>query len=237
MLVKIDAAQLEWRVAVWLSNDQVGINEINNKDDIHANNQVAFGLPPGPAGRLISKSYLFRTIFRGSGYAFSHDPNFSHVSSKPAFWDDINLKFYSKYSGLDQWHNSLARLVARRQAIVSPLGRIWNISPLPDGNLPWTVFSNYPVQGTGADLMAVARVSLWNRLRRAGLQAQLISTVHDDLKLDCPKGEVDQVVSTAMSVFQDLPKNLKKLFGIDLPIPFPGEAYVGKDLLNMEKVA
>ena len=233
MLVKIDAAQLEWRVAVWLSNDQVGINEINNKDDIHANNQVLFGLPT----RLIAKTYLFRTIFRGSGYAFANDPNFSHVSSKPAFWDDINSKFYSKYSGLDQWHNSLARLVALRRAIVSPLGRMWNIAPLPDGNIPWTIFTNYPVQGTGADLMSVARVSLWNRLKRAGLQARLCSTVHDDLKLDCPKEEVDQVVSMAMSVFQDLPKNIQKIFGVTLPIPFPGEAYVGGDLLNMEKVA
>lgn len=236
MLVKIDAAQLEWRVAVWLSNDQVGINEINNKEDIHAINQVAFGLPT----RLIAKTYLFRTIFRGSGYSFSCDPNFSHVSGKPAFWDDVNSKFYHKYAGLDQWHNSLARLVALRRAIVSPLGRIWNIAPLPDGNIPWTIFTNYPVQGTGADLMAVARVSLWNRLRKLygpTPRAKLVSTVHDDLKLDVPAEEVDQVISTAMSVFQDLPKNVKKLFGIDLPIPFPGEAYVGKDLLNMEKVA
>lgn len=233
MLVKIDAAQLEWRIAVWLSGDPVGIAELNNKEDIHEKNKVTFGLPT----RLIAKTYLFRTIFRGSGYSFSVDPNFSHVSSNAAFWDDIAVKFYTKYSGLDQWHTSLARSVARRQPIVSPLGRIWRIEPLPDGNLPWTVFTNHPVQGTGADLMAVARVSLWNRLRSMGLRALLVSTVHDDLKLDCPPEEVDTVVSTAMSVFQDIPKNFKKLFNIDLPVTFPGEAYVGRDLLNMERVA
>jgi hypothetical protein len=60
--------------------------------------------------------------------------------------------------------------------------------------------------------------------------------VHDDLKLDSPDEEVDIVVKMAYQVFEDLPKNFKKLFGIDLPIPFPGEVSVGKDLLNMETV-
>lgn len=56
MLVKCDARQLEWRVAVALSEDKVGIQEILNKEDIHGNNQKAFVLP----SRLIAKKYLFR---------------------------------------------------------------------------------------------------------------------------------------------------------------------------------
>ena len=83
MLIKIDAQQLEWRTAVWLSNDTTGIKEINSGEDAHSANEVAFGLP----SRLIAKRYLFRTIFRGSGYAFSMDPDFSPVSDSPDFWD------------------------------------------------------------------------------------------------------------------------------------------------------
>lgn len=58
LLVKCDAKQLqlEWRVAVALSEDKVGIQEILNKEDIHGNNQKAFVLP----SRLIAKKYLFR---------------------------------------------------------------------------------------------------------------------------------------------------------------------------------
>lgn len=231
MLIKIDAQQLEWRVAVWLSGDETGIREIRNKDDIHENNRVAFTLPT----RLISKKYLFRTIFRGSGYSFSRDPAFTHVSTDPDYWDDIGVKFYTKYNGLDKWHQTLSREVAAGRPIIGPTGRYWKILPLPDGKLPWTVFTNYPVQGTGADIMKVARISLWNRIRSMRLRTCLVSTVHDDLKLDSPEEEVDTVVKTALQVFDDLPLNFKKLFNIDLPIPFPGEAYVGKDLLNMEK--
>lgn len=56
MFIKVDAQQLEWRVALELSRDWVGINEIIDKEDVHSKNQVAFELP----SRLIAKIYLFR---------------------------------------------------------------------------------------------------------------------------------------------------------------------------------
>lgn len=231
MLVKIDAAQLEWRVLAWLSGDRVALDEINSGLDFHSKNQEVFGLP----SRLIAKIYLFRTIYRGSGWSFANDPAFMGVSSDPDFWDDINKKFYNKYKGIDAWHNKLARMVAQREPIISPLGRKWIILPKDDGKLPWTVFTNYPVQGTGADIMKVARISLYNRLKRHGMRALLVSTVHDDIKADVPDDEVDLVCKTAIQVFDDLPKNFKKLWNIELPCAFPGEVKVGKDLLNMEK--
>ena len=229
MLIKIDAAQLEWRTAVWLSNDQTGISELNSGSDIHSLNEKAFSLP----SRLIAKIYLFRTIFRGNGWSFANDPAFNHVSDDPDFWDDVNTKFYSKYKGLDKWHQQLAKMCAEHVPIVSPLGREWLVLP-KDGKLPWTVFTNYPVQGTGADLMAIARISLWNRMKQGGLKSLMVSTVHDDIKVDAPDNEVERVADMALQVFKDIPKNVKRLFNIDLPIPFPGEVSVGKDLLNME---
>lgn len=56
MLVKVDAKALEWRVAVELSGDKVGLQEILDGVDNHADNQKRFGLP----SRLIAKTYLFR---------------------------------------------------------------------------------------------------------------------------------------------------------------------------------
>jgi DNA polymerase I len=231
VLVKIDAAQLEWRTAVWLSNDRVGIEEINTGADIHSLNEKHFNLP----SRLIAKIYLFRTIFRGSGWSFANDPAFSHVSSSPDFWDEVNKKFYAKYKDLDAWHLKLSHLVVANKPIVSPFGREWLVPMLKDGSIPWTTLSNYPVQGTGADLMMIARISLWNRLKRGGFRSLMVSTVHDDIKVDAPDDEVDAVAKMAIQVFDDLPGNVKKLFNIVLPIPFPGEVSVGKDLLNMEK--
>lgn len=231
MLIKIDAAQLEFRVATWLSNDPIAIEEILSGKDIHSANQAHFNLPD----RLTSKIYLFRTIFRGSGWSFANDPDFRHVSSDADYWDDVNEKFYKKYKGLDAWHKKLAQLVVARKPIVSPFGRIWMIPMRDDGNIPWTTLSNYPVQGSGADLMMIARLSLARRLAGLTKRTKMISTVHDDIKLDAPDDEVELVAKTAYEVFDDIPKNVKKIFGVTLPIPFPGEVSVGKNLKTMEK--
>lgn len=237
MLIQIDAAQLEWRGAVWLSNDQTGIKEINEKQDAHTANQKAFNLPD----RNTAKTYLFRTIFRGSGWSFANDAAFQHVSNDPAFWDDVNAKFYKKYHGLDKWHHLLAQTVAARRPIVSPLGREWLIPMNKDkfGNdqIPWTTLSNYPVQGTCADIMTVARVTLMRRLLAIPelRMVRLVSTVHDSIVLDAPSENVEQVASIAKAAFDDLPKNFKKLFNLILPIPFPGEIKTGLNLKELEK--
>jgi DNA polymerase I-like protein with 3'-5' exonuclease and polymerase domains len=234
MLIQVDAAQLEWRGAVWLSNDQTGIEEINEKQDIHSINQEAFALPT----RTIAKIYLFRTIFRGSGWSFANDSDFSHVSHDPAFWDDVNEKFYKKYHGLNAWHHKMAQTVAARLPIVSPLGREWFIKMTPDGQIPWTTLSNYPVQGTCADIMTVARVTLARRLMNMKHleSVKLVSTVHDSIVLDAPTELVKEVSTLATSCFDDLPRNFKRLWNIDLPIAFPGEVKAGPNLQELEKI-
>jgi DNA polymerase I-like protein with 3'-5' exonuclease and polymerase domains len=234
MLVQIDAAQLEWRGAVWLSNDPIGIREILEKQDAHSNNQQTFALPT----REIAKIYLFRTIFRGTGWSFANDSKFNHVSADPEFWDEVNRKFYAKYAGLDKWHHQLANIVAARLPIRSPIGREWLIPMEIGGEIPWTKLSNYPVQGTCADIMMVARISLLRRLMSMKHLAdvKLVSTVHDSIVLDAPNNRVEEVANLAIACFDSIPQNFKKLWNIILPIPFPGEVKVGPNLRDLSKI-
>lgn len=245
MLVQCDASQLEWRVLVWLANDRVAIEEIRSGEDFHTKNQETFGLP----SRLIAKVYLFRTIYRGSGWSFANDPDFIPVSADPKYWDSINKKFYGKYKDIDRCHQTWANLVGAKRPIVSPLGREWFFPHeyVQKRNwktgvietvlkLPWTKFTNYPVQGTGNDLMALARVTLQRRLRNLELKALIVSTVHDSIIVDCPDEEVNEVVNVMYEVFMDIPKNVLKLWSVNLPIPFPCEVKVGPDMKNMSKV-
>ena len=237
MLIQCDASQLEWRVAVELSKDSVALSEILNKEDTHSKNQQAFSLP----SRLISKIYLFRTIFRGSGFAFANDPEFMHVSSSPKYWDDVNEKFYTKYYGLDSWHKSLAEKVVAGETIHGPLGRFWNISMTTDWKgqlkLPWTIFTNYPVQGTAADVMSIARVSFFNRIKKMGLTHTilLVSSVHDSIVVDAPIQYLGKITELFMEVFADLQVNIKKLFNYDWKTPLTCEVKWGMNMKDMEK--
>lgn len=237
MFIAADASQLEWRTAVELSGDQVGLTEIKDKQDTHSLNQVAFGLP----SRLIAKIYLFRTIFRGSGYAFANDPDFSHVSSSQQYWDSINEKFYSKYNGLDGWHKSLANIVMEGKPIVGVLGRQWTINIPRDkyGNLkcPWTTLTNYPVQGTGADVMKLARIMFYKRIKARNIPCDFITTVHDSICVDAESKWLPEIAAVFHEVFADLPNQIFKIFGYIWTVPLECEIKRGVNLKNMDVYA
>lgn len=236
MLIACDASQLEWRTLLFLSQDQTGIREVLEKQDAHALNQVAFDLP----SRLIAKIYLFRTIFRGSGYSFSRDPDFMHVSDKSSYWDSVGEKFYKKYNGIDKCHNEWASTITRGLPLVGPLGREWSISNRDKKGelfIPWTTLTNFPVQGTGADIVALARVSFARRLKAKGWPVLLISTVHDSIVCDCPDPKyIQPTINLFHQVFDDIPSNIKRMFGVDWNVPMDCECKIGLNMLDMKKV-
>ena len=245
MLIQADASQLEWRTVAQLSQDPTAIEEIIEGLDTHSLNQLAFGLP----SRLIAKVYLFRTIFRGSGWSFANDPDFMHVSANPKYWDEVNEKFFAKYHGIDRVHKKWADDVIRQARIDGPLGRSWSIGMrkkqrrLPNGEfieelvIPWTLLSNYPVQGTGADVMMFARLSSHKRIKKAGIPCKFISTVHDSIVLDTHERYVQDIAEIFNGVFADIPKNIKNVFGYNWNVPMACESKYGHNMKEMAKIS
>jgi DNA polymerase I len=236
MLVSCDASQLEWRTILELSRDDVGIQEVLEGQDTHSLNQHAFELP----SRLIAKIYLFRTIFRGSGWSFAHDPAFMHVSSDPKFWDGVGEKFFAKYQGIAECHKRWADSVVAGRELEGPSGRQWQIS-LTRGSqgeikIPWTTLTNYPVQGTGADIMMLARISLMRRLRALNLPVLLVSTVHDSIVADIREQYVTEIAQLMYEVFDDLITNIKRCWGYEWVVPLACEVKAGMNLKDMEEI-
>ena len=227
----------EWRTLLELAKDQVGIEEILGGEDTHAKNQQAFGLP----SRLIAKIFLFRTIYRGSGWSFANDPDFMHVSTSSQFWDDMNEKFYNKYTGINNCHYRWKDDVMAGKPIVGPMGRSWSCPVRRDyrGELkiPWTTLTNYPVQGTGADVMMLARIMAKKRIQDANIPCDFISTVHDSIVLDCRKQFLEQLRDIFDGVFADLPSRIKSVFGYEWTVPMACESKFGPDMKNMQKFA
>ena len=230
-------AALEWRTLLELAKDEVGIQEILGGEDTHAKNQEAFELP----SRLIAKIFLFRTIYRGSGWSFANDPDFMHVSTSPEFWDEMNEKFYRKYKGIDTIHQRWKDTVMGGKVITGPLGRSWSCPPKRNyrGELkvPWTTLTNYPVQGTGADVMMLARIMAKKRITDANIDCDFISTVHDSIVVDCRESRLDQLREIFDGVFADLPSRIHSIFGYNWVVPMACESKFGPDMKNMQKFA
>jgi DNA polymerase I-like protein with 3'-5' exonuclease and polymerase domains len=239
MIVSVDAKALEWRVLTELAGDATALQEIIEGKDAHELNRVAFNLP----SRLISKKYLFRTIYnRGKGYAFTVDPEFMHVSTSQKYWDEVGRKFYTKYAAIEELYKTNTKKVMAGEDIVGPLGRFWPIRMERNfrGDLvvPETLIVNHPTQGTGHDVMAIARVSFTNRLRRKewGKWVKQIGTIHDSCMSDVPDELVQEVVNLYYQVFDDLPLNIKKLFNYDWQTPLGCEASAGPNMKDCVEI-
>ena len=232
MLIECDAKALEWLGAVYLSKDKTGYDEINRGIDQHSDNQARFRLP----SRLVAKTFVFRLIYGGTAYAYANDPEFTHVSKSDRFWADIIDQFYAKYTGLYRWHSSLVREVVRTGQLVMPTGRVYKYEKNERNEWPRTTILNYPVQGLGADLMAIARVSLFKRIKKLGVQCDFISTVHDSIILDTPKDNVANVLQVINDVWRDIPKNFEVLFKVPFDLPCRCEYKVGENWGNTQEI-
>lgn len=235
MLLQADAKQLEWVGATYLSQDQTALEEIWKEVDQHADNQARFGLP----SRLIAKTFVFRLIYGGSAYSYANDNNFKDIGNEE-FWQNVIDQFYAKYSGLQKWHTQIVEEAKRNRKLVMPTGRVYNYEPSFKYNKevwPRTKILNYPVQGLGADLMAIARVSLRNRIKDLD-SVLLVNTVHDSIILDFDSNKNDtlELVKLVDQCFNDVPKNFRKLFGVEFNLPMRVECEVGNDWGNMEKI-
>lgn len=233
MLIEADAKALEVLAAMYLSKDPVGYYEIKNGIDQHSDNQKRFRLP----SRLVAKTFVFRLIYGGTAFAYANDPEFTHVSTSDKYWQRIIDEFYDKYKGLYRWHNTIVREVIRNGQLEMPTGRVYKYERDKRGNWPRTTILNYPVQGLGADLMAIARCSLFKRIKRdSTLDCKFLSTIHDSVILDCTAEQVTKVTEIIKDVWKDLPKNFETMFHVPFDLPCKVEIKVGQDWSTTKEI-
>lgn len=249
MLIQCDAAALEIRVAAYLSQDETLIQEIIDGVDIHRRNQQMLKLPgwdiedkADPSfkeGRLKAKIFVFRLIYGGSAYSYANDPDFMNISKSEKYWQEAIDLFYSKYKGIKLWHDKLIREAVERGKVISPTGREYRFEKKYDGTYKDTQIKNYIVQGTGADIMALARVSFYNRLKKLGYkECLLVNTVHDSIVVDMNEKTCDNKVIAKLfhDVFRDIPANFEKLFGKPFNVPMTCEVLYGSNWEDMEEI-
>lgn len=198
--------------------------------DIHAVNQATFNLP----SRIVAKTFKFRLLYGGSCWSFAKDKDFNWISKDADFWQEVIDGYYNKYQGIAVWHDRIVQDAARDGKLVMPTGRVYTYQPYWKRDQwvwPRTTILNYPVQGLGQDLMAIARVSAYRRVD----QGLFINTVHDSIVLDISGELCDNVCRILDQVFKDIPKNFERLFGVEFNLPMKAEIKYGPNWAEMEK--
>lgn len=239
-IIQCDAKGLEVYCGAYLSQDQILMEELRSGLDIHGINQrEVLNLGSHEAGRLIAKIFIFRLMYGGSAYSYAHDPDFMAVSTSEKYWQKIIDAFYEKYKGFRDWHNRILREAGEKGYLIMPTGRRYNFRMKRNYRnelvVPQTIIKNYPVQGLGADVMSIARVSFKRRFDAEGVEGDCVNTVHDSIVVDLPSHEVPRVARLFNEVFDDLPTNFNRVFGVEFNLPLRCEVKVGKNQMEMDE--
>lgn len=224
MLISADVTGLEVVTAGFLSQDLILCKEIRDGVDIHAVNQHdVLGLPPSKENRKVAKRFKFKMIYGGTPGGFASDADFAFLRWNKAKWEKIKDAYYEKYSGIREWHRKLIDEVMHNGHYIGPTGRYYDYRDILK-NPEWYYvpkIKNYPVQGLGAEVVMVARISLWKRWKpEYGL---LVNTIHDSIIIDTPTEMVYNIISTVNGVFEDLPTNLNRTFKMEWNLPLKAE--------------
>lgn len=240
-IVQADVKGLEIVTAAFLSQDDVLIQELWDKVDIHENNRQRFNLPT----RLIAKTFQFRLIYGGSNWAYVLDPEFSEVfkgkspNKRAELWQEVINEYYQKYEGLYIWHRSLMHEATTTGRVVCPTGRFFNFAPYEKkGETVWprTTILNYPVQGTGADLVSLARVEFSKRFKQEKVNGVLVSSIHDSLVCDVDGSESNRTRDLLRASIEAVPGLYEERFGQVFNLPMTAEILAGPNFEDMEEI-
>jgi len=224
-----------------LSRDPIGIADIIAGADFHTDNQKLYKFPGGKEGRDLAKTFIFRAIYKGPAYAYANDPRFKCVSTSEKFWQRVIDATYEKYAGLASWHGKIIREVNATGRLTAITGRVYEFKRGAKGGYPEREIVNHPVQGLGAEIMAVCRVSAYNRYQKFYLKDRMkfVNTVHDSIVVDANVAEGSKELSDICvflsDIFNDCGGNFERLFKVKLAVPFAGETKHGMNWASLTK--
>jgi len=104
--------------------------------------------------------------------------------------------YFERYAGVRRFIDGTIAEARRRGWVSTVLGRRRYLPELSARDHAVRQFAeraatNTPIQGSAADLIKLAMIEVRRRLGGAGLQAQMLLQVHDELVLEAPEGEVE----------------------------------------------
>ena len=199
VLLDADYSQIELRILAHITGDEHMQAAFLNGEDIHRSTAAKiYGIAPEkvtPRLRSSAKAINFGIMYGKGAYSLSQDLD---VSVKEA--DEFLKNYLNTFPKVDEY---MQQVIAdgKRDGYVSTLfGRRRALPELQSSNFNVRssgerMARNTPIQGTAADVIKLAMVRVWRRLRAEGLQSRLILTVHDELIVEAPEAEADKAAA------------------------------------------
>ena len=195
--IDADYSQIELRVLAHLSKDKHMIKAFKNNEDIHkqAASKV-FNIPIDEVTkeqRSSAKAVNFGIVYGISEFGLGEQLGIGRKKAK-----EYIEQYLTEYSGVRKFMNTSVEQAKKLGYVETLFHRRRTIKELSSNNYMVRQFGeraamNTPVQGTAADIMKIAMIRVYNELKRRNLKSKIVLQVHDEMMVEAPKDEVEQV--------------------------------------------
>lgn len=223
LLCDADYSQIELRVLAALAGDEVMIKTFAEGRDIHTETAASvFGLPPewvDADTRRKAKAVNFGIVYGIGAFSLAKDIGSSVAEAKKYIEDYLN-----HFSGVKKYMDDVVNSAKASGYAVTYFGRRRFIPEILATNktvqaLGKRIAMNTPIQGTAADIIKIAMIRVYNRLKKELPEARLILQVHDELIVEAP----ENLAEKAAVILREEMENAVKL-----AVPLPCDAKTGK---------
>ncbi len=193
VLCDADYSQIELRVLAAMAQEPTMLEAFNTGEDIHRSTAAqVFGVPEQEVTSLMrsrAKAVNFGIIYGIGAHSLSEDLGISYGEAK-----EYIARYLRHFGAVSAYMDGLISCAGDKGYAETLLHRRRPLPELKAGNAMTRHFGervarNMPIQGTAADIIKLAMVRVYRRLRAEGLQAQLILQIHDELLVEAPAAE------------------------------------------------
>lgn len=205
LFIDADYSQIELRVLAHISNDEHMIEAFNNNEDIHKQAAASvFKVPINEVTkeqRTHAKAVNFGIVYGISDFGLGEQIGVSRKKAK-----EYIDQYLEKYSGIKQFMTDIVEEAKEKGYVETLFKRRRYIPELKSKNFNIRQFGaraamNTPIQGTAADIMKIAMIDVFNKLKDRKLKSKLILQIHDELLIETKeeeKEEVKNILKTSM---------------------------------------
>ena len=226
VFLSADYSQIELRLMAHFSQDPHMLEAFRSGQDVHAATAAKiFGVSIEDVTkeqRRQAKTANFGIIYGISAFGLAQQLDCSRSEAK-ALIDG----YFAAFPGVIDYIERQKDLARQQGYAVTLFGRKRYLPDILSHNATVRSFAernavNSPIQGTAADIIKMAMVTIHRRLKEEGLKAQMIMQVHDELNFNVPENEVDRVREIVVSEMQNV---------VHLTVPLIADCGVGANWL------
>ena len=195
--VDADYSQIELRVLAHISEDEHMIQAFNNNEDIHK--QAASKVFKTPIDEVTkeqrsnAKAVNFGIVYGISDFGLGEQLGISRKVAKQYIEEYLN-----EYAGIKAFMENIIERTKEQGYVETLFHRRRYVPELQSKNYNVRQFGtrvamNTPIQGTAADIMKMAMINVRNKIKEQNLEAKVVLQVHDEMMIEAPKKEEEQV--------------------------------------------